>query len=427
MSQQHSFTLSDSAILIVDDLPPQARLLVRVLEQAGYCKLTVEHDPHAALERFKQEQFDLILLDYEMPEMDGLQLMELMLAHQQQIHQGMGRAVDYLPIIMVTADNQESLRIHALSNGAKDFISKPFNRKEVVSRVNNLLEIRQMHQQLLAQNRELNEQIGQRFSNEELERIEEIREGVEEGQFGLLYQPQIRVSENRPPMLEGLEGLARWHHPERGMLPPLDFIDLAERSGLIFELGEQLLQQACQQFMEWYRAGNAPEHISVNLSARQFADAELEQRVDRVLSESGMPPSQLCLEVTESIVMEDIEEAIKTLNRLRETGLRISIDDFGTGYSSLSYLKYFPIDMLKIDRSFVQELPGDSTSVAIVRAIHQLSRDLGIDTVVEGCEDEEQVQFLSSEGLRLIQGFYYGKPQPAEVLAARWLESERKR
>jgi EAL domain-containing protein (putative c-di-GMP-specific phosphodiesterase class I)/AmiR/NasT family two-component response regulator len=422
MNQEYSFNLSESAILIVDDLPPQARLLVRVLEQAGYQKLTVEHDPFAALERFKQEEFDLILLDYEMPEMDGLQLMEAMLAHQQQIHEGLGRAVDYLPIIMVTADNQESIRIHALSNGAKDFISKPFNRKEVVSRVNNLLEIRQMHQQLLAQNRELNEQIGHRFSNEELERIEEIREGVKEQQFGLFYQPQIRVSEGQPPVLEGLEGLARWHHPERGVLPPLDFIDLAERSGLIFELGEQLLRQACQQFMRWSEAGSAPEHISVNLSARQFADTGLEQRVVRVLEESGMPPERLCLEVTESIVMEDIEEAIKTLGRLRERGLRISIDDFGTGYSSLSYLKYFPVDMLKIDRSFIQELPGDSTSVAIVRAIHQLTRDLGIATVVEGCESEAQVEFLCIEGLQLIQGFYYGRPQPADAVARRWLQ-----
>ena len=249
--QQDHLQLSERAILIVDDLPPQARLLMRVLEQAGYQNLTVEHDPYVALERFKQERFDLILLDYEMPEMNGLQLMEQMLLHQQQLHKGPGDAVDYLPIIMVTADDQESLRIHALSSGAKDFVSKPFNRKEVVSRVNNLLEIRQMHQQLLEQNRELHEQIQERFSSEERDRIEEIERGVTEQQFVLLYQPQVRVNRGEAPVLEGVEALARWDHPERGLLPPLDFIDLAERSGLIFELGEQLLYQACRQFMQW--------------------------------------------------------------------------------------------------------------------------------------------------------------------------------
>jgi len=419
--QQDHLQLSERAILIVDDLPPQARLLMRVLEQAGYQNLTVEHDPYVALERFKQERFDLILLDYEMPEMNGLQLMEQMLLHQQQLHKGPGDAVDYLPIIMVTADDQESLRIHALSSGAKDFVSKPFNRKEVVSRVNNLLEIRQMHQQLLEQNRELHEQIQERFSSEERDRIEEIERGVTEQQFVLLYQPQVRVNRGEAPVLEGVEALARWDHPERGLLPPLDFIDLAERSGLIFELGEQLLYQACRQFMQWLEQGRAPEHISVNLSAKQFSDSKLEQKLDKLLRETQIPPNCLCLEVTESIMMEDIEQGVELLKRLRSRGLRISIDDFGTGYSSLSYLKYFPIDMLKIDRSFVRELPEDQAGVAIVRAIHQLAKGLGVDTVVEGCETEAQLEFLNKEGMRLIQGFYYGAPEAADEVAQRWL------
>lgn len=413
--------VTESAILIVDDLPPQARLLVRVLEEVGYRDLTIEHHPLAALELFKQRKFDLILLDYEMPEMDGLQLMQRMLQHQKKNHQGVGQAVDYLPIIMVTADNQQSIRLHALSSGAKDFISKPFNRKEVVSRVNNLLEIRQMHQQLLEQNRVLNAQIEQRFTMDEQERIDEIELGLKEQQFCLLYQPQVRTVTEGEEYLEGVEALARWRHPDRGILPPLDFIDLAERSGLIFELSEQLLQQACTQFMEWIGEGRAPEHISVNLSAKLFADAELEQRIGRVLEASGMQPQHLCLEVTESIVMEDVEEAVNILERLRSRGLRISVDDFGTGYSSLSYLKYFPIDILKIDRSFVQELPDDSASVAIVRAIHQLTMDLNMKAVVEGCETEAQLDFLRGEALTLVQGFYYGKPQTAGELQRTWL------
>lgn len=419
MEQQQA--LGDSAILIVDDLPPQARLLARVLEQAGYHHLVIEHDPRKALVRFQRETFDLILLDYEMPEMNGLQLMEQMLKQQKKIHQDLGRAVDYLPIIMVTADEEESLRIHALSNGAKDFISKPFNRKEVVSRVTNLLEIRQMHQQLLVQNRVLNAQIAERFSNEERERIVEIEEGIAEKQFVLRYQPQVRVDQAGATVLEGVEALARWEHPERGLLPPLDFIDLAERVGLIYALGEQLLEQACQQWIAWQKRGDSTlQHLSVNLSAAQFADERLETRIEQLLQQYQMPAGSLCLEVTESIVMEDIEQAVQTLKRLRERGLRISIDDFGTGYSSLSYLKYFPIDMLKVDRSFVQELPGDSASVAIVRAIHQLTKDLEIETVVEGCEERSQVDFLVEEGMCLIQGFYFGKPQTAAEIEAKW-------
>lgn len=428
----------DERIMIVDDLPLQSRLLKQVLERAGFTALEVEQDPLRALQRFRTEPFDLVLLDYEMPEMNGLQLMEQMLSYRKQQLEDDELALQGLPVIMVTADNQESVRLHALSHGAKDFITKPFNRDEVVSRVTNLLQMQRLQRQLLEQNCLLNAEVNRnRFSNEEQERIEEIDRGIAAGEFILHWQPQVRRMEDGKLRLEGVEGLVRWQQAT-GLRYPLDFIPLAERSGQIVSLGAELLQQGCRQMQAWRaleqewmsRVGQGsalqqvPDHFSINLSAQQFADAGLEQQIHDALQRGGIPAHCLCLEITESVVMEDIEQGVALLQRLRQLGVRISIDDFGTGYSSLSYLKHFPIDMIKIDRSFVKELPDDPTSGTIIRAIRQIAAELSIEVVVEGVETEEQLQWLHSEQLNLVQGYCYSKPLPATEVTQGWMVRE---
>lgn len=225
----------------------------------------------------------------------------------------------------------------------------------------------------------------------------DIRRAIEEGQFELFYQPLISLPTHE---ISGFEALLRWHHPERGMVPPAEFIPIAKDAGLIDTLGAWVIRQACREATRW------PEHvrIAVNLSPQQFRSDELVGIVNQAVIASGLEPSRLELEITESVLLQHDDPNLMTLHRLREMGVRISMDDFGTGYSSLSYLRSFPFDKIKIDRSFVQGLSNDGGSVAIVRAVTGLSRSLGITTTAEGVETDEQLHCLVREGCHEVQG-----------------------
>jgi diguanylate cyclase (GGDEF)-like protein len=235
-----------------------------------------------------------------------------------------------------------------------------------------------------------------------------LRRALARDEFRLHYQPIINLATG---YLVGMEALIRWQHPVDGLLPPNDFISIAEESGLIVPIGEWVLRTACAQNRFWLDKGYGPIRVSVNLSARQF-QPNLIGIVTRVLEETGLPAQLLELEITESMVMQNPDQAVRLLNELRDMGIALSIDDFGTGYSSLTYLKRFPIDSLKIDRSFISELPVDSDSAAIVRAIIQLAHSLEIHVVGEGVETQEQAGFLSEHSCDRVQGFHYSKPMP---------------
>ncbi len=204
--------------------------------------------------------------------------------------------------------------------------------------------------------------------------------------------------------------MLRWHHPERGLVSPAEFIPIAEDTGLIDTIGAWVLRQACSEATGW------PEHvkIAVNLSPAQFRSDELVGIVNQALIASGLEPSRLELEITESVLLQQDDPNLMTLHRLRQMGVRISMDDFGTGYSSLSYLRSFPFDKIKIDRSFVKGLSNDGGSVAIVRAVTGLSRSLGITTTAEGVETDEQLHCLAREGCHEVQGYLFSKPVPAD-------------
>jgi EAL domain-containing protein (putative c-di-GMP-specific phosphodiesterase class I) len=218
-------------------------------------------------------------------------------------------------------------------------------------------------------------------------------------------------------LITGTEALLRWKHPVRGLVSPLDFISLAEETGLIVPIGEWVLATACAQNKRWQDMGLTKLGISVNLSARQFSDSMLLAKLTRIIHASGLDPSSLELEITESVVMSHGKCAVGVLEKLKSIGVQIAIDDFGTGYSSLAYLKRFPIDTIKVDRSFIRDIPADSGDKKIARAIIAMAHALRLKVVAEGVENAEQLKFLRAEHCDAVQGYFLFRPLPAEEAA----------
>jgi len=238
---------------------------------------------------------------------------------------------------------------------------------------------------------------------------------LERGEFILHYQPKVNIANGR---ITGMEALVRWMRPGTGMVSPAEFIPLAEETGLIVPIGAWVLKTACERNHEWQREGLPQLRVAVNLSARQFVQANLVSDVARVLDASGLDPAWLELEITESVVMENPEQAIRTLRQLKSMGIVLSIDDFGTGYSSLAYLKRFPIDNIKIDRSFIKDIPGNSDDSSITHAIINLTHNLRHKVIAEGVETLEQLDFLREHGCDEMQGYFFSRPLPeVEFLA----------
>jgi diguanylate cyclase (GGDEF)-like protein len=248
----------------------------------------------------------------------------------------------------------------------------------------------------------------------------DLRMAIEKDELVLHYQPVVEATTGK---IVATEALVRWQHPERGLVPPLDFIGIAEETGLIIPLGEWVLRTACSQAVAWREAGFEPMKMAVNIASQQLSQSDLVATVRSVLEATKLPGEYLELELTESSLMSDVEETAQTLWDLKETGLALSVDDFGTGYSSMSYLKQFPLDSLKIDRSFVRDLTTNDNDAAITRAVIALAKALDLATIAEGVEEQDQLAFLVSQGCDLIQGFLIGRPMPADDID-RFLESQ---
>jgi diguanylate cyclase (GGDEF)-like protein/PAS domain S-box-containing protein len=243
-----------------------------------------------------------------------------------------------------------------------------------------------------------------------LELEADLRLALERSELALHYQPTVDL---RTGAIVGFEALVRWHHPTRGMVSPLDFIGIAESTGLIVPLGRWVLTEACHQAVAWGAGTTRRLKMAVNVSVRQFENGDLSAMVAEVLAETGMPVDQLCLEMTESVLLTDTDENLTQLQRLKALGVTLAMDDFGTGYSSLAYLRRYPMDILKIDRSFVDRLGGDREDEALVRTIVRLGRSLGMTTVAEGIEEVGQLETLRALGCDLAQGFFLSRPLPA--------------
>ncbi len=244
-----------------------------------------------------------------------------------------------------------------------------------------------------------------------------LRQAIGTAQISLHYQPKLRTNTLE---VTGMEALVRWEHPELGRIPPIEFIPIAEETGLILPLGEWILREACRQTVAWHTQGFTGLVCAVNISAAQFRDQNLPQRITAILHETGAKPHQLQLELTESLVMQDEILGMAMLNQLKALGISLAIDDFGTGYSSLSYLKRLPVDIVKIDQSFVRELREESDDAAIVEAVVALAHSLRLKVVAEGVEQKIQLDFLRRRGCDEVQGYLLAKPMPSEAFAE-WL------
>lgn len=249
-----------------------------------------------------------------------------------------------------------------------------------------------------------------------LERLQleiQLRRAIEDGQLEVFYQPKLELATGR---LSSAEALVRWRHPVRGMVPPGEFIGLAEETGLIAEIGEFVLRQACRQAHEWQRNGLSPIRVSVNLSVHQLRQGKLVSLVRQVLDEAGLMPEYLELELTESQLLDSVEHIISTFQQLRELGVKLAIDDFGTGYSSLSYLKRFPVDYVKIDQAFIRGLNEGTEDAAITRAIIAMAHSLELKVVAEGVENAQQLEFLREHECDEVQGYLISRPVDASAM-----------
>jgi EAL domain-containing protein (putative c-di-GMP-specific phosphodiesterase class I) len=241
----------------------------------------------------------------------------------------------------------------------------------------------------------------------------DLNRALDAGQLTVVYQPLVRLFDG---LVVGAEALLRWQHPERGMIPPDVFVPLAERTGLIVPIGNWVLSEACRQAAAW--CGNEPFTIAVNVSPRQLTDRQLPDVVARVLATTGLPPDRLRLEITESVLIDGASTVGAALAQLKALGLGLALDDFGTGYASLSYLQRFPIDVLKLDRSFVRDLPSRGTSDAIVTSTVALVQALGLTLVAEGVQTQAQAEYLAAIGCQHAQGYHFGRPTAPAAISA---------
>jgi len=256
--------------------------------------------------------------------------------------------------------------------------------------------------------KEMNSRALERFSMET-----RLRRAIDRDEFELHFQPKLDL---RDQHIAGVEALLRWRQPDMGMVPPMEFIPLAEESGLIVAIGEWVLWRAAEQAVAWSRTGLPAIHVAVNIAGLHFQQPGFVDFVAKVLRDTGLEPNRLELEVTESMLMDARVSTLDTLRRLKAMGLRLSIDDFGTGYSSLAYLKQFPVDALKVDRSFVKDMPGAGDDAAIASAIIAMAHSLRLEVVAEGVETAEQLAFLAERGCEYVQGFLIGRPVPAREI-----------
>ncbi len=263
------------------------------------------------------------------------------------------------------------------------------------------------------------------MNEQALERLQlqtQLRGALERQEFLLHYQPKVSLATGR---ICGFEALLRWQHPQRGLVPPLQFVPILEDTGLIVQVGEWVVRTVCRQLARWQAAGLQVRPVAVNLSARQFQQRHLDATIAAIVADTGIAPGLLELELTESMLMSDADEAVRTLDALRAQGVRLAVDDFGTGYSSLAYLKRLPLDSLKIDRAFIRDVTTDADDAVITRAIINLAHSLGLEVVGEGVETQEQLDFLRAHGCDEMQGFFFARPMEAEACTQALVEDRR--
>ncbi|MCX7592578.1 MAG: EAL domain-containing response regulator, partial [Fischerella sp.] len=384
-------------ILVIEDEKSVRENLVELLEAEDFETIGAANGQiglHLAL----TEVPDLILCDLMMPELDGYGVLTAL--RQEPL-------TATIPFIFLTAKATKSDFRQGMDLGADDYITKPFTRAELLSAIDSRLQKQSTLRQYFSESQQ-----PKTLTSEMLVVKNILHEAIEQGnfrQFYIEYQPQIDIASG---YVIAAEALLRWQSPELGMVATSELIPLAESTGLIIPIGEWVLQTVCQQNKIWQNAGYSPLGIAVNLSAREFTQPDLCQTIVKFLTANNLEPDYLELELTESLVMQDVNTAIATMDELRSLGIKIAIDDFGTGYSSLMYLKKLPINKLKIDRYFIHNVVNDPQKAAITTALIQMGHNLNLQVIAEGVETEAELDFLRQYQCDAMQGILFSRPLP---------------
>ncbi len=397
-------------ILVIEDEQIIRENILKLLKAEGF-DVTGAENGAQGLNAAVSNLPDVIICDVMMPELDGYGVLMALRSNP---------VTATLPFVFLTGKAKRSEMRQGMELGADDYLTKPFTKAELVGAISSRLK----KQEAVAEQYKILRLQSSALIQDATDKLEQIKtslyDALQREEFQVYYQPQVNVQTGK---IMSAEALIRWLHPEKGLISPAQFIPSAEATGFIVQLGEWVLQTACRQMQVWQNAGFSGLRVAVNLSARQFHQPDLSSRVAQILAEIGLEPSSLELELTESLMVEDAQSAIATLQQLKSLGVSISIDDFGTGYSSLSYLAQYPFDTLKIDRCFISNIAHGCTNAAIVKAIIEMAHSLCLEVIAEGVETEAEKDFLWRYKCDTMQGYLFSPPLPAgdfeQLLVAR--------
>ncbi|MEG4578036.1 EAL domain-containing response regulator [Microcoleus sp. MON1_C5] len=386
-------------ILVIEDEQLIRENILKLLKAEGFDVTGAENGAQGLYAAVSNVP-DVIICDVMMPELDGYGVLVALRSNP---------VTATVPFVFLTGKAERSEMRQGMELGADDYLTKPFSKAELVGAISSRLK----KQEAVAEQYNTLRGEGSEFIQNTADKLEPIKtrlcNALEREEFQVYYQPQVNVQTGK---IISAEALVRWLHPEKGLISPAEFIPAAEETGFIVPLGEWVLQTACRQMQVWQNAG-FPLRIAVNLSARQFRQPDLSSRVAQILAETGLEANSLELELTESLMVEDAESAIATLQHLKNLGVCISLDDFGTGYSSLSYLTQYPFDTLKIDRCFISKITDGCTNAAIVKAIIEMAHSLCLEVIAEGVETEAEKDFLWRYKCDMMQGYLFSPPLTA--------------
>ncbi|MFN9175128.1 MAG: EAL domain-containing protein [Synechocystis sp.] len=405
-----------STILIVEDEIIIQELIGETLSLEGYDVLEASNGRQALtlLENLGQMP-DLIICDVMMPEMDGHSLIEALQTNPKTAA---------IPFIFLTALGTIQDFRKGMNSGADDYLVKPFKQEELLAAVNSRLQkkaklsafYQEENQSRLTKNGKIRERRKTpTLSSEEISLWRELDKALDNNEIYLNYQPQVAIASHH---LVGCEALVRWRHPEHGIISPGRFIHLAEKVGLIDHLGEWVIESVLQQCHQWQTWGLPTLRVGINISAQQFQGKALGERLKAGLEKYNLPPEQLEVELTESLLVKNVKESIQQLQSLRDYGFKVAIDDFGTGYSSLSYLQSFPFDVLKIDQSFVRNINTNPKNETITASIINLAHQLELQVIAEGVETWAEYDTIATLGCDNLQGYLFSRPLGVEGLTA---------
>ncbi|MCC5598656.1 EAL domain-containing response regulator [Nostoc favosum] len=385
-------------ILIIEDEEAVRENILDLLEAEDFETIAAANGRigvHLAI----SEVPDLILCDLMMPQLDGYGVLTA-------LRQDPSTAT--IPFIFLTAKSAKSDFRQGMNMGADDYITKPFTRAELLSAIMNRLEKYTTLKKYLSPQTVINN-LSPKMQLLEISLYRAIKQHNFE-EFEIYYQPIVDIASGK---IVAAESLLRWQSPEVGLVYPTEFIPLAESTGLIVPLGKWVLKRVCKQIKSWRDIGIYPLMLAVNLSVLEFNQPDFIHKIVNFIDINGLEPRYLELELTESMIMQDVNSAIATMSKLQSLGVKIAIDDFGTGYSSLIYLKNLPINTLKIDRYFIHNVANDPQKSAITKALIQMAHNLNLDVVAEGVETEAELAFLRQHNCNYMQGFLFSRPLPA--------------